>query len=388
MGQQRVTAWRCRPTGRRPRRARLLLVALTTAWPFLVAGTPATSGPATGIASLVRVPLDVPSLPDAVAAVRAGGRVEVAPGTHWVDHPVVLDRAGVAVVGVGDEPVRVLARSAGHGRPASVLHVTAAGVTVAGLRLGGAEVAALHLDGADDARVHDVVVDGDGTTRHGVLVEGTRRASLLDVDVRDARRSGIHVGPCRGCRVALADVEVRRSLVGVEVVGADQVVVVDSTVAAGGVGIVARADPATGAPSRVELRRNVVVDNTSRRRLPHADDPDRRLVVGAGIWLAGAADSLVEGNEVRGHGYGIVLAGGPADRVRVARNVLVGQADADLAWDGLGLGTCFHRNVAGDGGEPSQEPPRLQVLHDCDAPVAPASAWPAVDGRLVARAYG
>ncbi len=354
----------------------------------LVVGRPA---PDVADPAVIRVPDDA-SLAGAVAAARPGTRIEVRPGRHVLDAPLEVDLVdeghlpgGLTIVGTGERPGDVVVRLEPPPQRASApaaLRVTGAFVTVANLTVLADRVAssgaAIHLDGANQVALADVVVDGGGLVRDGVRISDASGGLLDGVRVHGFRRAGIRIGPCAACGITLADLEVGGGLVGVLATAARGVVVRESVVEENAVGIVASGSP--DRPSTVEVVDNVVRGNVRRTGLPEATDPERRLATGAAIWLDGVVASLVRGNEVADHRFGVVLTGG-AQGVRVVDNRFAGNA-TDLAWDGLGARTCF----AGNTGVGETSPPALAALHPCSRPTV-GVPWPPVHAALLLAAH-
>lgn len=328
---------------------------------------------------VVRVPEDVGSIAEAVATVPAWGRVEVAPGVYRVEDPVLVEREGITVTGTGTDPWDVYI-TYGRDLPDSAFALVGSHQTLANLTVGPMRNVGVVVRGADAASLASVVIDGRGSVTDGVRVEDTTGTSVLDSRIRDVRRGGVRIEPCPACGVRIARTEVTGSLAGVLATGARGVQVTDSRLRGNAVGIVARS--AAERSSTVTVRDSVIDDNDRRDVLPDPTDLDRRLAVGAGVWLAGVTDSVIEGNTIGGHGYGIVLAGGAATSTTVRGNTIDRSADADLAWNGLGGDVCFEDN----GADVTSEPPDAQSLYPCDRPTV-GVAYPVVDLRLLQRAY-
>jgi hypothetical protein len=108
------------------------------------------------------------------------------------------------------------------------------------------------------------------------------------------------------------------------------------------------------------------------------------LASGSGIWLDGAVDAALHHNVVTANAYGIAIAGGAARRISVTGNTLLDNADADLAWDGVGTEVCFAGNSTPTGGTPTSDPPAVETLYPCGAPTV-GVPYPIVLARLVAR---
>lgn len=332
------------------------------------------------------------TLEEAVAAAEPGSRIEIAPGRYTVSQQLEVGLRdaddlphGVTVVGMGDEPSDVIidvALTPRQGAAAGVLRVTGAFVTLANLTVDASAVshsgAGIHVDGANQVALVHVAVDGAGWARDGVRITGARGVGLHGIAVRGARRAAVSIEPCPACGVLIDDAELTSGLVGVLASGARGVVVRDSLILGNAVGVVARQQE--GRLSSIRVSGNHIVRNAVRDRLPAVTAEDRRLATGAGVWLDGTADSEVTDNTITGNTFGVVVSGG-AREVTVAAN-RVGGNGTDLAWDGLGVDTCF----AGHDPSASTSPPLLASLYPCGRPTV-GVAYPPVNGALLAAAY-
>lgn len=345
--------------------------------------------------TVIAVPGDGPepmTIEGAVAAAEPGTRIEIAPGRYTVSEQVEVDLRdggelphGLTIVGMGNDPSDVIVEVAlvpQRGAADAVFHVTGAFVTVRNLTVEASAVSStgtgIHLDGADQAAMSDVVVDGRGWARDGLRITDAAGAGLRGVVVRDVRRAGVRVEPCAACGVLVEDAELSGGLVGVLAAGARGVVVRDSTIYDNAAGVIAHHQD--GRLSTVQVYGNRIVGNVVRERLPAATDPERRLATGAGVWLDGATDSLVAGNTIAGNSFGVAVSGG-ARGVTVSTNTLTGNG-TDLAWDGLGIDTCF----TGHDPDVSTAPALLAELYPCDRPTV-GVPYPLVNVALLSAAY-
>lgn len=336
------------------------------------------------------------SIQDAVDGAPDGAKIRIAPGYYRVDEPIVVANdarldgdelpAGITIEGTGDGPGEVVVGTAFHpnlGSPDSAFHVTGHGVTIANLSVDASNVgstgAGVHLDGANQAELRDVVVGGGGWSRDGVRITDASGATLRRVEVDDVRRAGVRIETCAACGVLIEGAALSGGLVGVLASGARGVTVRGSAIRANTVGVVARRQDTR--LTTISVYGNEITDNVERSPLPtDPRDPDRALASGAGIWLDGTADSLASRNFIAGNTFGVAVSGGARDVV-VRDNSMVSNG-TDLAWDGVGVNTCFaghHANVV-------TSPPVLNELYPCGRPNA-GVPYPLVNLALLLAAY-
>ncbi|MBW3663939.1 MAG: hypothetical protein KY469_12630, partial [Actinobacteria bacterium] len=112
------------------------------------------------------------------------------------------------------------------------------------------------------------------------------------------------------------------------------------------------------------------------------------LPFGTGIWTPGVQNNVVKKNEVRNHQrYGILITQSWAGEFlpinnRVRRNFIRNSGIYDLAWDGIGVTTCF----ADHDPDASTAPPLLAQLYPCDRPTV-GVPYPLVNAALLLAAY-
>ena len=329
-------------------------------------------GPPMGEQQILRVPQDEPSLHDAVIRAGSGVTVEIAPGTYRLDRTLEVASAGIVIRGSGATPADVVLSGAAQLVPTAVAvsgsHVTLENLTVAGARTTGLLVS------GNAVGLTDVHVRGGPLSRDGIVLEGVHGAGLVDVVVSAMTRAAVQVRDCPSCGVAIRGLHASDSLVGLHLRDAAGVVVDAASVTANTTGIVAEGRTR---PMAIDIRGSVIHDN---RRPPGTTSADDVLLAsGAGVLFSGVVDSAVRSSQVTGNaGYGIVLAAGAARRTTVAANVATGNGLADLAWDGLGISTCFAANS-----DTHTDPPTLLTTAGCDAAV-PASPYnPLITARVV-----
>ena len=329
-------------------------------------------GPPIGEQQILRVPQDEPSLHDAVIRAGTGVTVEIAPGTYRLDRTLEVRSDGIVIRGSGATPGDVVLSGAANLVPTAVAvsgsHVTLENLTVAGARTTGLLVS------GDAVGLTDVHVRAGPLSRDGIVLAGVTGAGLVDVVVAGMTRAAVQVRDCPSCGVAIRGLVASDSLVGLHLRDAAGVVVDAAIITANTTGIVAEGRTR---PVAVDIRGSVIRDNTRPPGTASADDV--LLASGAGILFSGVVDSTVRSSQVTGNaGYGIVLAAGVARRTTVAANIATGNRLSDLAWDGLGISTCF----AADG-NPETDPPTLLATAGCDAAVPASPYHPLVTARVV-----
>ena len=329
-------------------------------------------GPPLGEQPLLRVPQDEPSLHDAVIRARPGVTIEIAPGTYQLDRTLEVRSAGIVIRGSGETPADVVLSGAARLVPTAVA-VSGSHVSLENLTIAGARTTGLLVTG-NAVGVTDVHVRAGPLSRDGIVLAGVTGAGLVDVVVSGMARAAVQVRDCPSCGVAIRGLDASGSLVGLHLRDAAGVVVDAATVTGNTTGIVAEG---RSRPSVVDVRGSVVRDNRRPHGTTSADDV--LLASGAGVLLSGAVDSAVHGNVVTGNaGYGIALAAAAARRTSVTANAATANGLADLAWDGLGVATCFDAD-----GDAQTDPPTLLATAGCDAAV-PASPYnPLVTARVV-----
>ena len=329
-------------------------------------------GPPIGEQSVLRVPQDEPSLHDAVIRAVPGVTIDIAPGIYELDRTLEVRSDDIVIRGSGEAPADVVLSGAAHLLPTAVA-VSGSHVTLENLTVAGARTTGLHVSG-DAVGVTDVHVRGGPLSRDGIVLAGVLGAGLVDVVASGMSRAAVQIRDCPSCGVAVHGLVASDSMVGLHLRDAVGVVVDAATITRNSTGIVAEGRIR---PAVVDIHDSVVSDNRRPAGITAADDV--LLASGAGVLLSGVADSTVRNNQVaRNDGYGIVVAAGTARRTSVTSNVTTGNGHADLAWDGLGLATCF----AADG-DAVTDPPTLLTTAGCDAAV-PASPYnPLVTARVV-----
>jgi plastocyanin len=304
-----------------------------------------------------------PTLRAALRDAREGTTITLAPGTHRAGNRIT--QPGVTIEGAGEQPgdVRIQA-AAGVG-----VRVEADRATLRNLSVVSGSRAGIEALDVDRLRLEDVEVAAGDV---GVHFEGGRGLTIHDGSVEGHDRAGVRITDCDPCDARIEGLRARENLVGIDLVDAAGAVINGNDLSGNGGGIRAAATPAdpVASPRTVVISDNRLHDNAA----PIEGDPDAELAIpsGAAIWLAGARQAEIRGNEIDGdHVYGVAVTAlaGVSDDLVVHRNLVSGASEADLAWDGLGTDVCFSDNTGPDDGEPTSQPPEAQTLYACDNPV-------------------
>lgn len=356
--------------------------------------------------TVVFVPGDGITLAEAADRATAGTTIVAEPGTHVLSAPLVLDEEGVTLRGGrrGDDgrvlPVGaddVVVTSAGA-TPTGVV-ITARGdgdarekpvTTVADLTLSRFRVWGVEVDGAEGFVLANLRLNPPaGGWDTGVVARASRRGRLDDLVISGARHAALAIHDCDPCDITVERVRAEHSHTGVEIVNARHGIAVRASDLRGNTnGIVVATPPGRFPAIGVVLRDNTVGDHDGDApRPPLLHLPQRQPGAGAGIWLAGTQQLLVTGNRVSGQRYGIVVtAGGSGSRDdRIIGNEVHGSQQADLAWDGVGAGTCFAGNRRRDGADTTSSPAAIETLYPCDR-ITVGVPNPVVDADLAVSA--
>jgi len=327
------------------------------------------------------VPSEYPTVTSALDGITPGGVVHLAPGVYR--EAVAVRTPGVSIRGDG-APEDVIVDGQGTRRTGVLL--AASGALVSNLTVTGHLAEGVAVRGVAGARVTDVVARGNGG--YGVLVADAGGVTVTRVRASGHRIAGIAVQGCDECDTIVQDAEADANLFGVLIDDAGSVVVRRSWLHGNGTGIAARSiATADGIVQRgVHIVGNDITGNTAAIPAGSATE----FAVRSGVWLAGSWFAVVEQNRLEGHDYGVLVTAfaGPTLDGRIAGNEVDGSAVADLAWDGIGSGVCFEDNARPGGGEPSARPPLAQTIYACDGARGPGVPEPRVIADLVRYAAG
>ncbi|HVL91145.1 MAG TPA: right-handed parallel beta-helix repeat-containing protein [Actinomycetota bacterium] len=317
----------------------------------------------------------------ALNGIAPGGVVHLAPGEYR--ESVAVRTPGVTVQGDG-APSDVVIDGQGLRRTGVLL--AAGGTAVRSLTVRGHRAEGIAVRGVTVASVRNVASHGNGS--YGVLVADASGVTVEDVAATGHRVAGIAVQGCDECDTVVQDVTVMQNLYGVLLDNAGSVVVRRSTIAANATGIVARS-LATGdgtVQRGVHITGNDITGNTTA--IPAASATE--FAVQSGVWLAGVWFALVDDNRIDGHDYGVLVTsfGVPSLDGRISGNVIGGSAVADLGWDGVGAGMCFSGNAAAGGGALATRPSFAETVYVCGGTRLPGIPEPLVIADLARDAAG
>lgn len=317
------------------------------------------------------VPAGYATIGAALAGITAGGVVHLAPGVYA--QSVTVETRGVSIVGEGASPGDVVIDGGGVRRTGVLL--AARGASLRNVTVTRHLAEGVAVRGARDVRVASVVATGNG--EYGILVADSTGVTVSDVSAGGHRVAGIAVKGCDECDTIVERADASANRYGVLLDAAGSVIVRGSYVHGNAAGIVARAVP-TG--SRVlqrgaHITGNLIEENTVPAAASAADPAVR-----SGVWLAGGWFDVVEGNRIRDHDYGVLVAttGVPARDARIVDNVVDESAAAGLAWDGIGANVCFAGNRTAANAEPSSRPLLAQTLYACGRPAVAGVLEPLV----------
>jgi len=229
-----------------------------------------------------------------------------------------------------------------------------------------------------------------GNRVHGVAyLGGAGRGQVRNTLVSGAGEAGVAVRGCADCDLVLDNVTATQNTAGYWGTNAGGVSITRSTFSGNATGIVLASSPQDGTPpqSGTHVWASTISDNNLTGLAPTGAAATASAPSGVGVWIAGGWLDTIQGNTVTGHDrYGVVASWlfTPAVGNRVLDNVVGGSGKADLAWDGLGVGTCFSGNGTPEGGSPSSSPPDAQTLYDCSAPGTVGVPLPTITAELLA----
>lgn len=197
---------------------------------------------------------------------------------------------------------------------------------------------------------------------YGILTHDAEVGEIAYSEASGAGDSGLYTGETSNCRCVLHHNDIHDNMIGYSGTKGNHVTIRDNWFHDNGVGILPNtlqpdvmhyATEHVG-PGRdtllqccVTIANNLIEDNNNADVPPHGFTQDIRLPIGTGIELAGASGNVVFGNVIRNHQrWGVAvhwLFAVPNGNV-VTQNAFEGTGQADLWWDGWGVGNCFQDN--------------------------------------------
>ena len=347
--------------------------------------------------STITVPVDQPTIQDAVDAAAPGDTILIEPGVYReqiiveTDDLVIrgLDRNDVILDGEDELFDGFLVVSDGVAiENLTVQHFRQSGVIFTGQVNYGADAAASG-EPLERYRVSHVTAINNGT--YGVYAFAARDGLISDTYASGHPDSGFYVGQCKPCDVVLDNVIAERNSIGYYGTNASGgVYVVNSVFRNNRLGLTPNSQDAERlAPQEgTVIAGNLVVDN---------DDPEAPAIpegfFGGGIVIGGGIDNEVIRNRVEDHVVvGIALV--PLDAYQPLNNRIIGNVidgnGIDLVVDTNGSpnGNCVANNQLS-----TEAPANVSSSIVCDAsaePFDPApfespAPPPAIDYRLVQR---
>lgn len=327
-------------------------------WGVVVVGDP----PPAGARTKVRVPGDVKTVQGAVDKADPGSTVVVAPGTYR--ETIVVRTHDLVIRGVDRFRTKL------HGSDLEFNGILVDGaddVVIKNLTIRNYLAAGIHLARADSYTINKVDLIKNRTT--GVTADSSFDGAVKRSFVWGSGDSGVRIMRCFTCSAIVRKVRASRSYFGVLAWNASGVVVKDSVLKRNGVGVGAITEAAV---STVPAQADTIVGNTISKnnytKVPAAGISfTYGIPFGTGVWLAGAATTSVEANDVSGHDrYGILVSeaidgSAPAFRTATKFNDVAGAGVYTLAWDGRGADNCFTGNTI-DG---PTGPPDIQETYGC-----------------------
>ncbi|MCA1822977.1 MAG: right-handed parallel beta-helix repeat-containing protein [Mycobacteriales bacterium] len=303
-----------------------------------------------------------PTLARALTSAPRGTTVVVRPGVYR--ESLVVTTPGITIRGAGTRPADVVLDGS-IGRDVGIT-VIADDVRLERIALRRFGVAGIHAHDTRGFSARELELRANGS--YGVRLERVTDVLLDRVYAGGSAVAGVSVAEC-SCDAVIKGAIAERNLAGIVISNAASVVVRDSIIRANAVGVVlktTRGDPALQQRAAALLR-NSITDNVALTVPVAPLSADLDLPVGTGVLVLGGRDNVISRNTVTGHHFGIAVVAStlPASGNRVTENLVSDSTTADLAWDGVGTGTCFAANSRTDGGQPQSEPALAQRLYAC-----------------------
>ena len=329
-------------------------------WGVVVVGDPADDPSAER--PRIDVPGDFKTIQAAVDAAESGSTIVVAPGVYKGDVRITTDD----LVLRGVDRYRTVLNGADE-RDTGILVEGAASVTIANLTVRNFVIDGISF--VDAARYTAKGIEAIKNRMHGISAirsyDGVMRASFG----WGSGEAAFHVAECMGCGALLEDLDARASHTGYAAVNATGLTIRRSIAVGNGVGIALLSVSGGGAaPGRGAL----VVDNFVNGGRAPVLPPLRSsetfgIPRGAGVWLAGVANTVVRDNRLHDQPRYGILVSATADGIAPQRNTVAANAILTgdlgvLAWDGAGGDNCFDDNVFAN----ATAPPGIEARYSCD----------------------
>lgn len=320
---------------------------------------------------VLRVPEEFATIQAAVDEAQPGDTVLVSPGVYR--EAVFIDTPGITLRGTARDEV-ILEGGGGtptcDGLSVGVKVYRADNVTISDLTARNYASYGFYwfdLQGFYGHRLNSI----DACT-YGILTHDAEVGEIAYSEASGSGDSGLYTGEADDCRCVLHHNDIHGNMIGYSGTKGNHVTIRDNWFHDNGVGILPNtltpdaehyafghllpgvvqgvADPFGQDPPMqccVTIVGNLIEDNNNADVPPAGFTETIHLPIGTGIELAGASGNVVFGNVIRGHDrWGVALHWlfvAPNTNV-ITQNTFEGNAQADLWWDGWGVGNCAQDN--------------------------------------------
>ena len=334
----------------------------TGMWGLIVVGDPPPPPPDYDKRDVLRVPKDYRTIQKAVDEAAPRTKIVVSPGVY--PEAVEIDKSGLAIVGV--DRFRTILRGDDELSDGFWVH-DARNVTIKNLTIRRFTHAGVFFEDAHGFGAKQV----DAIKNHtfGIVARGSEGGVIRRSFAWGSGDAGISVGACTSCSTIVDSSTARKSFIGYWGSNASGVVVRDSHFQQNGVGVLSSSlEAEMGDPNAAHTIIENEVGPNNYDSIPAASFSSQYdIPFGTGLWILGARNNIVVGNEVHGNEkLGIVVSRSDPESPapwnnRVASNVVSASGLFDLGWDGTGGNNCFSQNAFDMSG-----PPDIEELYGCD----------------------
>ena len=330
---------------------------------------PMATQPALVAGRLIRVPEDVPTPREAIAAAQPGDVILLAAGSYSGGLLVPEDKPDITIRGVD----RARVAFDGKGAGLNAIEIDADRVTLENLSAHDFDGNGFYWEKVAGFTGRYLTVWN--VNLYGIYATESHGGRFEKSFVSGAADAAFYVGECRPCDTVVTDVEGRLSAIGYSGTNTGPgLELLASRWDRNGTGILPNSydGQALSPPeSQSHIDGNTVLGSGT---VPVPAHTPLAGFIGIGIGIAGGRTNVVTGNTITGSArYGIALfptlqQGGtvyqPADN-RVTGNSVSGSGTADLAMStGAGTGNCFRDNAAS-----TALPDDLAIAQSCEHPL-------------------
>ena len=251
--------------------------------------------------SEIRVPQDVATPREAIAAAHPGDTIVLAAGVYPGGYVVPRAKHDLTIVGA-DRNAVVLA---GDDRRRDGIVVRAAGVSILNMSAHNFRRNAFYWVAANRFRASYLTAWNVGS--YGIYAEDSEHGTIDHDFVSGAGEAAYYVGECRPCDTTVLHGVARLSAVGYSGTNATGVLIRDSVFDRNGAGIVPNSysNEALAPEARTRIVSNTIIDS-GRARVPIATA--LASFIGIGVAIAGGNDNVVSGNRIlRSERYGVAV---------------------------------------------------------------------------------